>query len=93
MTKFGGGVDEFQLDGLFGLARCVHQQRLPGNAVTKLIRNDLNLPQKRNTTVAPINSVKHVKKYTMHTFLRVRTRFFAPTTQPFTIRKSLFTSP
>lgn len=43
MTKFGGGVDEFQLDGLFGLARCVHQQRLCGNTVTEFIRNYLKL--------------------------------------------------
>lgn len=28
MAEFGSGVDEFELDGLVGLARCVHEQRL-----------------------------------------------------------------
>lgn len=30
MAKFGSGVNEFELDGLLGLARCVHDQRLGG---------------------------------------------------------------
>lgn len=46
MTKLGGGVDEFQLDALFGLARYVHQQRLCGHTVTEFIRNYLNPPLK-----------------------------------------------
>lgn len=33
MTEFGGGVNEFELDGLVGLARCVHQQRLWGDTL------------------------------------------------------------
>lgn len=35
VAKFGGGVDEFELDGPSGLARCVLQQRLWGRAVTR----------------------------------------------------------
>lgn len=31
MTKFGGCVNEFKFNGLCGLARCVHQQRLRRN--------------------------------------------------------------
>lgn len=30
VTKFGGGVDELELDGLLGLAGCVDEQRLWG---------------------------------------------------------------
>lgn len=30
VAEFGGGVDEFELDGLVRLARCVHEQRLCG---------------------------------------------------------------
>lgn len=31
MAKFGGCVNEFKFNGLCGLARCVHQQRLQRN--------------------------------------------------------------
>lgn len=37
VTKLGSGVDEFELDGLLGLARRVHEQRLWGVKTQKIV--------------------------------------------------------
>lgn len=78
VTKLGGGVDEFEVDLLLGATAGLNQQRL--EAQTELVQN-----QKPNRIPPPHDLGARL------TLRRVSTLFLVPTTQPFSMTKSLVT--
>lgn len=87
MTELGGGVDELEVDLLQSTTAGLHQQRLKSNEeIMSLSFED-----------TPASGAKFIYKLEILNFVltlrRVSTLFLVPMTQPFTMTKSLCTSP